>query len=334
MMLRFKILSCLCLFLFVSSSCASAAETWQCPDIYVTRFDVNSLNSSATKPGAVGTSNGSIVYNWKNNITYTGTWWEWIGFRFDDLAADTSISDTSGGWFRVNDYLSIRGKYVAASRTYTIPEVAFWMTGSGPNLGSGGGQYYPLTLEFYLKKLPVDGVVSIPPIQLSYGIYFTANSTKPPIDEVLSCPTRVGATVAAGGTISVPSVCTITPKDLSVDFGVMDISSVRQGKINKKSRKLSVSCSSPENLYAAIRSSRGDELTNKEVLFPTSLSGVNIRVSAPDATQTADNNIVLLGNNETEGGVTLEFVPELDSSVQSPGVGEFQASGVIVIMRD
>lgn len=96
-MLRFKILSCLCLFLFVSSSCASAAETWQCPDIYVTRFDVNSLNSSATKPGAVGTSNGSIVYNWKNNITYTGTWWEWIGFRFDDLAADTSISDTSGG---------------------------------------------------------------------------------------------------------------------------------------------------------------------------------------------------------------------------------------------
>ncbi|EDL5735529.1 TPA: helix-turn-helix transcriptional regulator [Salmonella enterica] len=140
--------------------------------------------------------------------------------------------------------------------------------------------------------------------------------------------------LADGGTIGVPSVCTITPKDLSVDFGVMDISSVRQGKINKKSRKLSVSCSSPENLYAAIRSSRGDELTNKEVLFPTSLSGVNIRVSAPDATQTADNNIVLLGNNETEGGVTLEFVPELDSSVQSPGVGEFQASGVIVIMRD
>lgn len=332
-MLRFKILGCLCLFLFVSL-CANASGTWQCPDIHVTRFSVNSINSSATKPGIVGTSKGSIVYNWKNNVTYTGTWWEWIGFRFDGLAADTSISDTSGGWFRVNDYLSIRGKYVAKSRTYTIPEVAFWMTASGPSQSSGGGQYYPLTLEFYLKKLPVDGVITIPPIQLSYGIYFTANSTKPPIDEVLSCPTRVGATVAAGGTIDVPSVCTITPKDLSVDFGVMDISSVRQGKINKKSRKLSVSCSSPENLYAAIRSSRGDELTNKEVLFPTNLSGVNIRVRVPDATQTANGNIVLLGNNETEGGVTLEFVPELDSSVQSLGVGEFQASGVIVIMRD
>lgn len=333
-MLRFKILGCLCLFLFVSS-CASAAETWQCPDIYVTRFSVNSLNSSATKPGVVGESTGGITYDWKNNVTYTGDWWEWIGFRFDGLAADTSISDTSGGWFRVNDYLSIRGKYVASSQTYTIPDVAFWMSGHGPNLQSGGGRNYPLTLEFYLRKLPVDGVITIPPIYLSYGIYYTANSTKPPIDDVLSCPTRVGATVASGGTINVSSVCTITPKDLSVDFGVIDISSVRQAKINKKSRKLFVSCSNPENLYAAIRSSRGDELTNnKDVLFPTNLPGVNIRVSVPDATQTADNNIVLLGNNETEGEATLEFVPELDSSVQSPGVGEFQASGVIVIMRD
>ncbi|ECH5605529.1 hypothetical protein FPY83_21465 [Salmonella enterica] len=331
-MFRSNLLGGLCLFLFMSS--CESAEVWQCPDINVSHFNIDPLTSSASKPGFVGTTTGSIMYSWANHVTYTGSWWEWIGFKFDGLVADSSIPDSAGGWFRVNDYLSIRGKYVSLSQSYTIPDVAFWMSGSGVNLNSGGSVSYPLSLEFYLKKLPVDGVLAIPPIHISYGILFTANATKPSIDEVLSCPTRVGATVADGGGINVPSECSVTPEDLSVDFNVIDISSVRQGRINKKTRRLSVSCSSPQNLYASIRSSRGDELKNKEVLFPTNLSGVNIRVSAPDATQTADGSIVLLGNNETSGGVTLEFTPELDSSVQSPEVGEFQASGVVVLMRD
>ncbi|EDF5516055.1 hypothetical protein RBC57_004701 [Salmonella enterica] len=324
-----KILKCLCLFLLVDS--CEGAETWQCPDINVTRFYVSSLHSSASRPGAVGTAQGGIQYHWKNNITYTGSWWEWIGFRFDGLVLDSSVTDAAGGgWFKVNDYLSVRGRFVSKSNTYTIPDVALWMSGSGVNLGSGVDGNYPLTLEFYLKKLPVDGFLSIPPINISYGILFTPNSTKPSISETLSCPTRVGATVSEGSTINITSICTIMPKDLSVDFGVIYLK--RGG--NKQTRKLSVSCTSPVNLYASIRSSLGDELVNREVLFPTNLSGVNIKVSAPDSRQTVDNHIVLLSNNSTVGEATLEFNPELDRTVRSPETGEFQASGVIVLLRD
>ncbi|HIF2982191.1 TPA: hypothetical protein ACXZLP_004162 [Salmonella enterica] len=323
-----------CLFLF--SGFCDSAETWQCPDIRVTQFSVDSIHSSASTTGIVGAATGNITYNWKNNIaSYTGAWWEWIGFRFDGLVPDLSVpGGIAGEWFRVNDYLSVRGTYVSHSKKYTIPEVSFWMAGSGANTGSGTGQRYPLTLEFYIKKLPVDGVLSIPPINLSYGIYFTPNSTMPSIDETLSCPSRVGATVATGSTINVTAICTIMPKDLSVDFGAVTFNSVRQGK-NKRTRKLSITCTSPVNLYASIRSSHGDELVNKTVSFPTNLSGINIKVSVPDATQTVDGHIVLLGNNQTTGEAVLEFTPEVDDSVLNPdATGMLSASGVIVLLRD
>ncbi|HHQ6581700.1 TPA: hypothetical protein ACSTJ2_003728 [Serratia fonticola] len=140
--------------------------------------------------------------------------------------------------YRINENLSVSATAANGSLGQWINEYAsvcssWWETFSED--ASKLTVAFPITLSFYIKRRPIDNLISFPSMPLggyirSYGSRMGLNERRYTIPFSLQ-----------GGTIQLPSTCQVNPAALTLDHGTLSADSVS----HRTSAPITYTCDSP-----------------------------------------------------------------------------------------
>jgi hypothetical protein len=144
------------------------------------------------------------------------------------------------GYYRINDNLSVSGM---AMRT----PVGTWLNISSGVCSNYGGiqpsfqpantltNAFPITLDFYVKKRPIDNLITFPQMPLG-GYIRSFGGPSGVISKTYAIPIFL-----AGGAIQLPSTCTANPTALTLDHGTVSAGST----FHRTSSTITYTCDSP-----------------------------------------------------------------------------------------
>lgn len=140
--------------------------------------------------------------------------------------------------YRINDNLSV-------SATAANGSLGQWINATGAACSDWWGTIsedaskftaaFPITLSFYIKRRPIDNVITFPSMPL--GGYIRSFGSPMGVNEKLyTIPFYL-----LGGTIQLPNECRVTPAALTLDHGTLPADSVS----HRTSAPITYSCDSP-----------------------------------------------------------------------------------------
>ncbi|WP_422526616.1 hypothetical protein [Serratia fonticola] len=145
----------------------------------------------------------------------------------------------AGNRYRINANLSVSATAANGSVGQWVNEPAAmcsnWESASSTEKASSLTVSFPITLSFYIKRRPIDNVITFPSMPL--GGYIRSFGSPMGVNEKLyTIPFYL-----QGGTIQLPNECRVTPAALTLDHGTLPADSVS----HRTSAPITYSCDSP-----------------------------------------------------------------------------------------
>jgi len=145
------------------------------------------------------------------------------------------------GHYRINDNLSVAVKAANNSVNRWVNENAGMCSTYLPEPYKDASLFsisFPITLSFYIKRRPIDNLITFPSMPLGGYIrsFRSAGSPPAPTKGVYTVPFQL-----QGGAIQLPSTCQVNPTALTLDHGTLSADSVS----NRTSAPITYTCDSP-----------------------------------------------------------------------------------------
>lgn len=139
--------------------------------------------------------------------------------------------------YRINDNLSLSATANNGSLGTWINEFAGVCSDSygGDQNASEMVVAFPITLSFYVKKRPIDNLITFPQMPLG-GYVRSFGGTSGAYDKIYAIPI-----VLVGGSIQLPSTCRVNPVALMLDHGVVSAGSTS----HRTSSDITYTCDTP-----------------------------------------------------------------------------------------
>lgn len=154
-----------------------------------------------------------------------------------DLPKEPNVA----GHYRINDNLSVAVTTANNSVDKWVNQEAGVCSNSWNDKIMDASKFsisFPITLSFYIKRRPIDNMITFPSMPLGGYIRSFRSYGSPP------GPTRGIYTVPfqlQGGTIQLPSTCQVNPAALTLDHGTLSADSVS----HRTSAPITYTCDSP-----------------------------------------------------------------------------------------
>ncbi|MBL5828150.1 hypothetical protein [Serratia fonticola] len=154
-----------------------------------------------------------------------------------DLPKEPNVA----GHYRINDNLSVAVTTANNSVDKWVNQDAGVCSNFGNEKITDASKFsisFPITLSFYIKRRPIDNLITFPSMPLGGYIRSFRDYGRPP------GPTRGIYTVPfqlQGGTIQLPSTCQVNPTALTLDHGTLSADSVS----HRTSAPITYTCDSP-----------------------------------------------------------------------------------------